>query len=645
MWERSFIGISKVEVSVKVRKLSVLVVLLSLAGPAAYAQDTCPQKCDLGKDALREPHVIEADGGVLDTILRIEMKDHQVPVWEKDSGGNWQCCMRTMSLRTYGYPTPNGYEFDLPGPTLKVHKAAAPGGAGDRIRVQLVNALPPEPHQGCAECTGCGTPQEPRCCRAKEVMPNCFHGANTTNLHFHGSHASPQAPQDYVLLDLLPEGSDTAHASASHSRGSVAVGTYQYDVEPLRWTQPEGTHWYHPHKHGAVGVQVSNGMAGALLVEGPFDDWLRQTYGGKLRERLLIIQQVQDRINFLISPPPASGSAPQPIVNGQASPYIEMCAGEIQRWRFVSATMQGSAQLRIDLDGPGSALEARQIAMDGIRFARENYERQPLLTGLKQFNLSPGNRADFLIKAPKEPRMYEVTYDIFGHLETLREEGVLKMLESRAPGPAEPSLLRIKVTACRAPAMSFPDPIRWPAMPDYLGDINDTCEKRSLWFQVTGNANQVYVGLADGELRQYNPSCVDITTKLGTAEEWTIYNNLSIGKPFHVFHIHTNPFQVVKNGPTTFQPPYIWQDSITLPDASQGPVVVRQRYDEFTGEYVLHCHFLGHEDRGMMLSVQTVCPESSPERWFFGKTRSDQQPECQSGNYIPGAPRCSLPAP
>ena len=38
----------------------------------------------------------------------------------------------------------------------------------------------------------------------------------------------------------------------------------------------------------------------------------------------------------------------------------------------------------------------------------------------------------------------------------------------------------------------------------------------------------------------------------------------------------------------------------------------RHRYLEFTGEYVLHCHFLGHEDRGMMFNVQTVCP-STPQ--------------------------------
>ena len=33
-------------------------------------------------------------------------------------------------------------------------------------------------------------------------------------------------------------------------------------------------------------------------------------------------------------------------------------------------------------------------------------------------------------------------------------------------------------------------------------------------------------------------------------------------------------------------------------------------FEDYTGGYVQHCHILGHEDRGMMTLVQTLCPES-----------------------------------
>jgi hypothetical protein len=43
-----------------------------------------------------------------------------------------------------------------------------------------------------------------------------------------------------------------------------------------------------------------------------------------------------------------------------------------------------------------------------------------------------------------------------------------------------------------------------------------------------------------------------------------------------------------------------------------GSITTRSRFLDFTGEYVVHCHFLGHEDRGMMIGVQTICP-STPQ--------------------------------
>ena len=42
--------------------------------------------------------------------------------------------------------------------------------------------------------------------------------------------------------------------------------TFEYDI---RDDHPSGTFWYHPHKHGSVAYQWSNGVAGALIVERP----------------------------------------------------------------------------------------------------------------------------------------------------------------------------------------------------------------------------------------------------------------------------------------------------------------------------------------------------------------------------------------
>jgi FtsP/CotA-like multicopper oxidase with cupredoxin domain len=37
-----------------------------------------------------------------------------------------------------------------------------------------------------------------------------------------------------------------------------------------------------------------------------------------------------------------------------------------------------------------------------------------------------------------------------------------------------------------------------------------------------------------------------------------------------------------------------------------GSVKMRSRFADYTGKYVLHCHILGHEDRGMMQLVEVI---------------------------------------
>ena len=39
-------------------------------------------------------------------------------------------------------------------------------------------------------------------------------------------------------------------------------------------------------------------MAGALIIEGAFDDWLKKLYKGELVDRVMAIQQIAGRNNF-----------------------------------------------------------------------------------------------------------------------------------------------------------------------------------------------------------------------------------------------------------------------------------------------------------------------------------------------------------
>jgi FtsP/CotA-like multicopper oxidase with cupredoxin domain len=650
--------------------------LLCLTAFSLLAQTKAQQgDCPFNLDLVMPPEITTQGTGEINTTFTAVLKPGvKVPVWT-NNGTAWTCAMQPYDLRNYTFPGDNRAQL-FPGPTLRLRKPAKAGDLGDGIKILLVNNLPWAPTDDCNKPCDCATTPTLQCCKAKDTAPNCFHGNNTTNLHFHGTHVSPQAPQDYVLLELNPNPPpNTPPPAAGHvHEGIVAYGSYQYAVDKLRYEQPEGTHWYHPHKHGSTALQVANGMAGALIIEGPFDDWLKGWYaskGANLDERILVLQQIHD-LNFTSSAPVF---APLPLVNGQAQPVVHMYPGQVQRWRFVAATMEASAQLKIDFNGPlNDAVAAKQIAFDGIQFAPENYGRQPLLDAKDEFfRLSPGNRADFLVQAPTQPGRYAITYDVFGRIDqqlpkvrsehehhqiqrrTEREQ-VREMLKAVGGASGQPGLLLLEVDPCTGtcPAMGFPAQSDWPQMPPYLAPIETVDKSVSLVFQLldaNGNPGALAtqptyfkLKINNDPSKQYNPQCVDFSPPLNSTEEWTLTQNVDDtiqNAPFHVFHIHTNPFQIRQAGTTELPKPWVWADSITLQDVDKGKVVIRQRFEQFTGQYVLHCHFLGHEDRGMMLGVQTVCP-GKPDS--FGHAVQTGE-ECVTGNYFPAADRCNPKAP
>lgn len=86
--------------------------------------------------------------------------------------------------------------------------------------------------------------------------------------------------------------------------------------------------------------------------------------------------------------------------------------------------------------------------------------------------------------------------------------------------------------------------------------------------------------------------------KLGTTEEWTIKN---VTGEDHPFHIHVNDFQVMSINGVPYESTGL-VDTFKVP--AHGEIVIRQRFLDFVGKYVFHCHILAHEDAGMMAAVE-----------------------------------------
>jgi plastocyanin len=98
-----------------------------------------------------------------------------------------------------------------------------------------------------------------------------------------------------------------------------------------------------------------------------------------------------------------------------------------------------------------------------------------------------------------------------------------------------------------------------------------------------------------------------------TTEVWEILNEHDERDGWHPFHLHVNDFDVLTTSDEGIGPRF-YQDTIPLPplatnaagEAKPGSVKFCSRFVDYPGRFVYHCHFLFHEDRGMMAAVEVV---------------------------------------
>ncbi|MHB8270800.1 multicopper oxidase family protein [Bradyrhizobium sp.] len=515
------------------------------------------------------------------------------------------------------------YNGSVIGPTIR----AKPG---DTIHIRLINNLK-DPKPGEFP----DPPQHP-------APPGHGGGAhqfsfNITNLHTHGLHVAPQGPvdpgtgkvpfeSDNVLLELPPGGQQ------------------DYRIQ-LDADHPAGTFWYHAHVHGSTAVQLSSGMAGALIIEGGTkDNGDLDTVPaiGKVKDsqKIFVLQQLgYDKTGQIET---FNLQARPTLINGQLVPVIRMRPGQVQRWRFVHAGIQENVALALD----GHPIH--EVAADGITLGRSVPWAEAPATGALAANtlfLLPGYRSDVLVQArqPEPGRKYflrklQLTPDV----SILAQERAfararvsgrpLSTLESIAPpvDPADfaPGQILVELVIEGEPVTDQ----TLPTADDLKGLIPKELPNITPEEIANGNAPQsVEFKIGDAKCNAADGACEQTCPGPGCDSAYQV-NNMqfsttptvprilklnSNGKPtaalwtvttasgFHPFHIHVNPFQVDRKEPDatgTIVNATVWKDTIAAFKNTLPPL--RMRYTRFKGTFVLHCHILQHEDRGMMQLVE-----------------------------------------
>ena len=494
-------------------------------------------------------------------------------------------------------------------------------------------------------------------------------------------------PQYYIgafpYCFRLPEYTDTAFPPAGPAHPAAHTSVAREEARPLLMGQAPGIHWYHAHKHGSTTINVSNGMTGAFIIEGAYDDALSNYYGGgpaapkgwTRTQPVMVINQL-GTVPALF----AGGGGGLPLsVNGNYQPTAKMKPGEVQMWRIVNTSSRSGVYFNGFYPEPRpapanpvppwnpAAFNWKQLAQDGVQFPPDVYDT----SNNPSFLIASGNRVDLLVQAPTAPGLYSLQYQDVVAKTGIRPPSIttlktLLMVQVESGSP---------VTGNQS---TFIPKDKLAPLPSFLRDIKpeEVRATKTVTFATGSPTNPPPAGsqapfsmhMIDG--KQFDGNVGQVVL-LNTVEEWKV-ENATLGPPIdHPFHIHINPFQIVEvfdpkqkvtnsggalvnkyvitADPNQTAPPdpttqclvnpdkrqtwvdchraepvnNIWWDVFPIPAGVQGTksdntkvtipgyFKMRSRFVDYTGQYVIHCHILAHEDRGMMTVVE-VAPLRTP---------------------------------
>ena len=434
------------------------------------------------------------------------------------------------------------------------------------------------------------------------------------NLHLHGMQIVPHLFYPQGTADPMAEWITVQPVNENPDQQCFC---YVFEIPA---DHPQGTFFYHIHRHGSTAMQGWQGMVGFLQVgdaDSPGSPDFDLEGQGIVRDEPFALWEwavsPDHRINstsniffegsFL---PVADGpdTITTMVTNNEYQPTFDMCVNETVHFRLVCAqTTTGSGIYILDEDDDVKPFHA--FASDGISYSSA-YEKQAVVVG-------PGQREGLLLQFPK-PGIYRIMQQV---INDFQDEGELE-------NPLAPAAF-VNVTVC-----GKLDPVDLSTL-NFVPGMSDSITNEEVTSQVTVNFQveslldraPVPQFVINGE--EFDFKRITETVNASSGSEWTLASNMNY---FHPFHIHVNPFQVqamttgylpgnlVSNVTmhdalfsNNLGPSMIWRDTVFIPP--YGQTVIRQRFGAataWTGKTVFHCHFLDHEDQGMIAAMVIADP-------------------------------------
>jgi FtsP/CotA-like multicopper oxidase with cupredoxin domain len=529
-------------------RLAIVFVMAEVCG-LGQSSNVCP-RFPAGS-AVTAPPDLFSENGVLKVSLTYETT--------VDGYGNTLFCFMTAS--------------GSQSPTLHVNP-------GDRLQITLKNNVPAaalsDSMAGMAGMTVVGTPSSN--CGAVTMT------ASSVNIHYHGTNTPPTCHQDEVIRTMINSGE-----------------TFEYDV-PFPKDEPPGLYWYHPHIHGISEAAVLGGASGALIVEGIQNV---NTEVAGLPQQVLVI-----RDNLVPGNPAAGGNVPSwdlslnyvPVAYPIYQPaVIQMKPLEKQLWRVLNASADTILDLQLQYEGIPQPLLV--VALDGVPTGSQDGTSTGKSISETDILLAPAARAEFIVTGP-------AAHEVNALLMTLN-------IDTGPDGDNDPTrpIAAIETSENAAePVLSIPQVSAPPPVGRFASlDREKPSAKRKLYFSevlsdpTDPNSPTNFFITVDGQtpilFDPGNPP--SIVTTQGAVEDWIIENRALENHEFHIHQIHF--LLLEQNGVRVTNGQYL--DMIQVPYWSgTGPYPsVKLRMDfrgPLLGDFVYHCHILGHEDSGMMATIR-----------------------------------------
>lgn len=516
------------------------------------------------------------------------------------------------------------YNGGLPGPTIRV-----PEGTDRKVHVDLHNQFMKSDFRLVGG--------------AFNTSKLSCHDFNLTNLHAHGSHIQPNLasadPVDPCTGDGCAPDSRYYADNVLHEVGVGESAKYRWDFDE-DGPHHAGLNWYHPHTHGSTAIQVTNGAAGAIVIQGDID---KVPGIAKAKERIMLLSQVAffsettrpladgescNESTLSINDFGAAEEEAKPtLINGKLKPHVKTSPNQVERLRFVYAGTPDEIGMKLHVGKDANCndfdlkpIEITQIARDGVTLP-QFYKSDTMW-------ISPGYRIEAVVKMPAEKqtlclvgrRVSEPLGSVFGIFDVdpangeptevnMPEESALTAIAKPTTwmGMVDGQMQQVSCdsvkTVHQKTVLLVPTPGEEP-MPgthESFGSCNPAD-----YSHVPDPKDPVCIcpapniscrSFEDRRARNYRS---DRVMEVGTTEKWEV-------RAFdgHPFHIHTNPFLVCPNN-SNKEPNFAhWRDTYWT-QIEDGPRELLTTYSKFTGKFVLHCHKLNHEDMGMMELIE-IC--------------------------------------